>query len=80
MAGWDAAPAAVPRKHGSGTPRVTVRSNYVGLPSVAGRGRMNGGESCWDQRGRMPGVRRRKNGPEVQSRRSGAPEGEGPRA
>jgi hypothetical protein len=29
----------------SGRPRVTVRANYVGLPSMAGRGTDEGGES-----------------------------------
>jgi hypothetical protein len=33
-----AAPAGSFRKRASGTPRVTVRSNYVGPPSMAGRG------------------------------------------
>ena len=46
-----AAPADVPRKRISGRPRVTVRPNYVGLPSMAGRGP--------DERGRKPcGIRR----------------------
>jgi hypothetical protein len=41
-----AAPAGSFRKRASGTPRVTVRSNYVGPPSMAGRGT--------DERGRKP--------------------------
>ena len=45
MVGSDAAPAVVLRKHGSGTPRVAVRPNYVGLPSMAGRGKDQRGES-----------------------------------
>ena len=40
-----AAPADVPRKHVSGRLRVTVRPNYVGLPSMAGRGKGQRGES-----------------------------------
>ena len=47
----------------SGRPRVTVRANYVGLPSMAGRGAEHGGESrrvC----GRKPAIRARKYGPE----------------
>jgi hypothetical protein len=39
MAGQDAAPARGIRNLPPGTPRVTVRSNYVGLPSMAGLGR-----------------------------------------
>jgi hypothetical protein len=39
----DAAPAAVPRKHGPGGPWVTVRAHYGALPSMAGRGRTRGG-------------------------------------
>jgi hypothetical protein len=35
----DAAPAAVPRKHGPGGPWVTVRAHYGALPSMAGRDR-----------------------------------------
>src|SRR3981081_4293671 len=41
----DAAPAAVPRKHGLGGPWVTVRAQYGALPSVAGRDRRRVGES-----------------------------------
>jgi hypothetical protein len=52
-AGWDAAPAVVPRKRNSGTPRVTVRPYYGGPPfSGLDAGRMNGGETCWDKGGR----------------------------
>jgi hypothetical protein len=40
-----AAPADVPRKRISGRPRVTVRPNYVGLPSMAGQGKDQRGES-----------------------------------
>ena len=40
MAEQGAAAARMFRKHSSGTPRVTVRSNYVGLPSMAGRRRI----------------------------------------
>src|SRR3954454_22696995 len=41
----DAAPAAVPRKHGPGGPWVTVRAHYGALPSLAGRDRRRVGES-----------------------------------
>jgi hypothetical protein len=40
-----AAPADMPRKHIPGVVRVAVRANYVGLPSMAGRGTDEGGES-----------------------------------
>jgi hypothetical protein len=38
--GWDRMrrPRAWFRSHASGRPRVAVRSNYVGLPLMAGRG------------------------------------------
>ena len=59
MAERDAAPAAVPRKHGSGTPRVTVRPNYVGPPLSGLVGdRRKGGESRLDQEGGRPFIRR----------------------
>ena len=45
MAEQGAAPALVPRKHKSGTPRVAVRPNYVGLPVTAARGKDERGES-----------------------------------
>ena len=52
-AGWDAAPALVPRKHKSGTLWAAVRPNYVGLPfSGLDAGRMKGGGSLPDQGGR----------------------------
>ena len=73
-----AAPAPVFRTHRSGRPRATVRSNYVGLPSMAGRGRTNAGGSPRDQGGEEPAVRPRKRGPEDTNRRGGAPEGERP--
>ncbi len=48
-----AAPAPVPRKHGPGRPRVTVRPHYGGPPfSGLDAGRMNAGESLRDQGGR----------------------------
>src|SRR3954469_13017638 len=40
----------MPRKHGLGGPWVTVRAHYGALPSVAGRERAKGGETCLDQR------------------------------
>ena len=52
--GVGAAPASVPRKHGSGRPRVTVRPHYGGPPSRAGRGRMNAGESRGIRRVKSP--------------------------
>src|SRR5215217_6980835 len=64
----------------SGRPRVTVRANYVGLPSMAGRGAEKGGESRLDRAaelfrsGACP-IRARKYGPEAKNRRSGAPTG-----
>ena len=55
-------------------PRVTVRAYYEGLPSMAGRGTDEGGESR-----RIMGEEAlsspRKYGPEAQNRRSGAPDG-----
>ena len=59
-----------------GRPRATVRSNYVGLPSMAGRGRTNAGGSPRDQGGEEPAVRPRKRGPEDTNRRGGAPKGD----
>src|SRR5476649_591560 len=65
-----AAPAREPRKLASGTPRGTVRSNYVGLPSMAGRGP--------DERGRKPAGSGRSNeprpGPEARSRGAKSPQ------
>ena len=47
------APARLPRKQTSGTPRAAVRPNYVGLPfSGLDAGRRNGGGSRPDQVGR----------------------------
>src|SRR6187200_2326766 len=69
---WDAAPAGGARNPVSGRPRATVRSNYVGLPSMAGRGRTNAGGSPRDQGGEEPAVRPRKRGPEDTNRRDGA--------
>ena len=48
------APAVGSRKPGPGVLRVTVRPNYVGLPSVAGRGpdeRRRKPPGSWTQRG-----------------------------
>src|SRR6187200_2244916 len=77
---WDAAPAGGARNPVSGRPRATVRSNYVGLPSMAGRGRTNAGGSPRDQGGEEPAVRPRKRGPEDTNRRDGALRGERARA
>ena len=64
MAERGAAPARLLRKQPSGTPRVTVRPNYVGLPPVGlDAGRMNAGESLRDQVGQRAPVRPRKHGP-----------------
>jgi hypothetical protein len=64
-----AAPAPVPRKPRSGTPRAAVRPNYVGLPSMAGRGK--------DERGRKPagsgGRRGRRPTPEARPRGAKSP-------
>ena len=51
MAEQGAAPALVFRKHKSGTSRVAVRPNYVGLPARAGRGKDQRGESSVIGRG-----------------------------
>jgi hypothetical protein len=60
----------------SGRPRVTVRANYVGLPSMAGRGMDEGGES---RRIRGEGALSspRKYGPEAQNRRQWSAERRG---
>ena len=44
-AGPDVAPALVPRKHKSGTPRVAVPPNYVGVPLVGWTRQGERGES-----------------------------------
>src|SRR5882757_11232267 len=44
----DAAPAAMPRKHGPGGPWVAVRAHYGALPSMAGRVLAKGGVTCLD--------------------------------
>jgi hypothetical protein len=63
-AGWDAAPAPVPRKHEPGAPRAAVRPHYEGLPfDGLDEGRTNAGESLRDQGERMLPVRTRKHGP-----------------
>jgi hypothetical protein len=46
VVGSGAAPADVPRKHALGRPRVAVRAHYGALPSMAGRARARGGETC----------------------------------
>jgi hypothetical protein len=66
--GQDAAPARGIRNLASGTPWVAVRSNYVGLPSMAGRGPDK-------RRRKLPPVRARKHGPEARNRRSEASRG-----
>ena len=46
MAERGVAPACVLRKHTSGTPRVAVRPNYVGLPTLGlDAGRTNGAKA-----------------------------------
>ena len=55
-----------------GSPSAPLR----GLPSVAGRVRMNGGETCRDHVRDIPPVRPRKYGPAGTNRRGGAPEGD----
>ena len=59
----------------SGTPWATVRSNYVGLPSMAGRGPDERRRKPPGSGGAKPPVRARKYGPKAQSRRCGAPRG-----
>src|SRR4051794_32839665 len=50
-AGRDAAPAGVGVvPHALGGPWVAVRAHYGALPSMAGRKRAKGGETCLDQR------------------------------
>ena len=44
-----AAPARAVRNRASGTPRVAVRSNYVGLASMPGLGQASFGESRRDR-------------------------------
>jgi hypothetical protein len=56
MVGPGAAPARMPRKHSSGRPRVAVRAHYGALPSMAGRARTRGGESCLAREGEEPSV------------------------
>ena len=77
MAGRDAAPAVVPRTHGSGTPWVAVRPNYVGPPfSGLDAGRMNAGESLRDRGEPMaPRPAPEATAPGAQNRRDGAPRG-----
>ena len=58
----------------SGRPRSTVRAYYEGLPSMAGRGTDEGGESR-RIKGEAALSSPRKYGPEAQNRRSGAPPG-----
>ena len=53
----------------SGKPRVAVRANYVGLPSMAGRGTDERGESCGIV-GEEALSGPRKYGPEAQNRRA----------
>ena len=50
----DAAPAAVPRKHGLGRPGVAVRAHYGALPSRAGRGLDEGGRKSAGSGGVIP--------------------------
>ena len=55
----------------SGRPRVTVRANYVGLPSMAGRGTDNAAKAAGLQSLSSP----RKCGSEAVNVASGAPDG-----
>ena len=70
MAGQDAAPARGVRNRASGTPRATVRSNYVGLPSMAGRGPDERRRKLPGSGGPKRAVRARKHGPEAPNRHS----------
>ena len=68
----DAAPARRSRKPSPGRPWAAVRPHYGGLPSVAGRGGMRGGESPSDPGGSSegsPSFPQRKNGPGDGNRR-----------
>ena len=68
----DAAPARRSRKPSPGRPWAAVRPHYGGLPSVAGRGGMRGGESPFDPGGSSegsPSFPQRKNGPGDRNRR-----------
>ncbi len=58
------------RSHAPGRQKVTVRAHYGALPSVAGRGRENGGEIRPDERCLALASRTRKNGPDAKRRRS----------
>ena len=62
----DAAPARMVRSHAPGRLRVTVRANYVALPSVAGRELENGGEIRRDGRCFALASSTRKNGPQTE--------------
>jgi hypothetical protein len=63
----------------SGRPRVTVRANYVGLPSMAGRGTDERGESCGDH-GRKPCPDPGSTVPRPKIAARGAPRGDAPRS
>ena len=68
----DAAPAHWLCRPIPGRPRAAVRPHYGGLPSVAGRGGMRGGESPSDPGGSSegsPSFPQRKNGPGDRNRR-----------
>jgi len=65
----DAAPARYgSQPYSSGRPGVTVRANYVALPSVAGRGQDEGGRKPAGSEAETP-VLSRKHGPPDTNRR-----------
>jgi hypothetical protein len=68
--GGGAAPAVVPRKHGSGTPWVAVRPHYGGLPAFGLDGTGRTGRKPWDQAGEESAVRV----PEVRPRGAKSPQ------
>ncbi len=71
----DAAPARMVRNHVAREAGVSVRANYVALPSVAGRGQARTRRKPPD-RGVKALVLSRKNAPLAQNRRNGAPQGD----
>jgi len=57
------------RTHTSGRPGVTVRANYVALPSMAGRGQDEGGRKPAGSEARYALILSRKHGPPDTNRR-----------
>ena len=79
MAERGVAPACVLRKHTSGTPRVAVRPNYVGLPTPGlDEGRTNGAKAPGSGGRRVRCLDPGSYGPGAQNRCRGAPSGARP--